>query len=82
MDHIKATLASAPLPYFAGIIPAGILMALISYPITLVAWDWVTARIEISKKRRAAAEARRALLNALPETLREPSKDHTGAGTP
>jgi uncharacterized protein (DUF2062 family) len=82
MDHIKATLASAPLPYFAGIIPAGILMALISYPLTLMAWDWVTARIEISKKRRAAAEARRALLNALPETMREPSKDHTGAGTP
>jgi uncharacterized protein (DUF2062 family) len=59
MEHLKDTLASAPLPYFVGILPSAILMAAVVYPLTLLAWDFVTARIEASKARRAALVAER-----------------------
>lgn len=59
MDHLKDTLANAPLPYFAGILPSAILMAAVAYPLTLLSWDFVTGRIEAAKKRRAAGKGTR-----------------------
>ncbi len=82
MEHLKDTLASAPLPYFAGILPSAILMAVVAYPLTLFAWDWVTGRIEASKKRRRAAAAREALHHALPAAIREKETGSAGPGAP
>jgi uncharacterized protein (DUF2062 family) len=70
-EHLKDTLTSAPLPYFVGILPSAILMAVVAYPVTLFSWDWITARLEASKKRRRAAAAREALHDALPAAMRE-----------
>lgn len=53
-EDLVAELSKTPLPYIAGILPAAIFMALVSYPATLLLWDFVSARVEASKKRRAA----------------------------
>ena len=58
MDHLQATLTSTPLPYLAGILPVATIMAAVTYPLTLVLWDWTTARIHAAKERRAAKHAR------------------------
>jgi uncharacterized protein (DUF2062 family) len=81
VEHLKDTLTGAPLPYFVGILPSAILLAIIAYPLTLLVWDWVTARIEASKKRRRAAAARQALHEALPAALREKETEHAGSGS-
>jgi len=57
MDHLQATLTSTPLPYLAGILPVATIMAAVTYPLTLVLWDWTTARIHAAKERRAAKHA-------------------------
>ena len=53
-EDLIAELSKTPLPYIAGVLPAAILMALVSYPVTLLLWDFITGRVEASKKRRAA----------------------------
>jgi len=53
-EDLVAELSKTPLPYIAGVLPAAILMALVSYPVTLLLWDFITGRVEASKKRRAA----------------------------
>jgi len=62
-----SSLAAAPLPYLLGILPSAIILALISYPISLILWDGIFSRIEAAKKRKALL----ALHDALPKKLLE-----------
>jgi uncharacterized protein (DUF2062 family) len=62
-----SSLAAAPLPYMLGILPSAIILALISYPISLIVWDGIFSRIEAAKKRKAL----HALRDALPKKLLE-----------
>ena len=62
-----SSLAAAPLPYMLGILPSATILALISYPISLILWDAIFSRIEAAKKRKAL----HALHDALPKKLLE-----------
>ena len=62
-----SSLAAAPLPYMLGILPSATILALISYPISLIFWDLIFSRIEAAKKRKAL----HALHDALPKKLLE-----------
>ena len=65
--QLLASLTSAPLPYLLGILPSATILALLSYPLTLIFWDVIHSRIEAAKKR----QARKALHDALPKKLLE-----------
>jgi len=65
--QLLSSLAAAPLPYLLGILPSAIILALISYPISLILWDGIFSRIEAAKKRKALL----ALHDALPKKLLE-----------
>ena len=65
--QLLSSLAAAPLPYMLGILPSAIILALISYPISLIVWDGIFSRIEAAKKRKAL----HALRDALPKKLLE-----------
>jgi uncharacterized protein (DUF2062 family) len=65
--QLLSSLAAAPLPYMLGILPSAIILALISYPISLILWDGIFSRIEAAKKRKAL----HALRDALPKKLLE-----------
>jgi uncharacterized protein (DUF2062 family) len=81
VEHLVNTLAGAPVPYFAGVFPSAMLLAVVTYPLTLVTWDWVTTRLEASKKRRRAAANRAALQNAVPATPQENPSGHANSGS-
>ena len=53
---IIALLKQAPVPFLVGAFPAAAILSLIVYPLTLLLWDFFTARIQA---RRAAVEASR-----------------------
>ena len=65
--QLLASLTSAPLPYLLSILPSATILALVSYPLTLIFWDVIHSRIEAAKKRKA----RKALHDALPKKLLE-----------
>ena len=65
--QLLSSLAAAPLPYMIGILPSATILALVSYPLTLVFWDLIFSRIEAAKKRKAL----HALHDALPKKLLE-----------
>ena len=65
--QLLSSLASAPLPYLLGILPSATVVALVSYPLTLILWDLIFSRIEAAKKRKARQE----LHDALPKKLLE-----------
>ena len=65
--QLLSSLAAAPLPYMLGILPSAIILALVSYPISLILWDVIFSRIEAAKKRKAL----HALRDALPKKLLE-----------
>lgn len=65
--QLLSSLAAAPLPYILGILPSATILALVSYPLTLVLWDLILPRIEAARKRKA----RKALHDALPKKLLE-----------
>lgn len=65
--QLLSSLASAPLPYLLGILPSATVVALVSYPLTLILWDLILSRIEAAKKRKARQE----LHDALPKKLLE-----------
>ncbi len=44
-NDIFEILKHAPIPFLAGVVPSGLLLALIVYPLSLVLWDFFTARI-------------------------------------
>ena len=44
-NDIFEMLKQAPLPFLLGVLPSGLLLAAIVYPLTLVLWDLFTARI-------------------------------------
>lgn len=43
-------LKQAPVPFVVGVFPAAAILAVIVYPLTLLIWDFVTARIEARRK--------------------------------
>jgi uncharacterized protein (DUF2062 family) len=49
---LLASLSGAPMPFLVGIIPAGLLLAAATYPVTLILWEWTTRSIHAAKKRR------------------------------
>jgi uncharacterized protein (DUF2062 family) len=65
--QLISSLASAPLPYMLGILPSATVLALVSYPLTLIFWDLIHSRLEAARKRKA----QRALHDALPKKLLE-----------
>jgi uncharacterized protein (DUF2062 family) len=65
--QLLSSLASAPLPYMLGILPSATILALVSYPLTLIFWDLIHSRLEAARKRKA----QRALHDALPKKLLE-----------
>jgi uncharacterized protein (DUF2062 family) len=65
--QLLSSLASAPLPYMLGILPSATVLALVSYPLTLIFWDLIHSRLEAARKRKA----QRALHDALPKKLLE-----------
>lgn len=65
--QLLSALAAAPLPYMIGVLPSATILALVSYPLTLVFWDLIFSRIEAAKKRKAL----HALHDALPKKLLE-----------
>ena len=67
--QLLSSLAAAPLPYMLGILPSAIILALISYPISLILWDGIFSRIEAAKKRKALHALRDALPKKLLETV-------------
>jgi len=40
------------MPFLVGIIPAGLLLAAATYPVTLILWEWSKRSIHAAKKRR------------------------------
>ncbi len=65
--QLLSSLASAPLPYLLGILPSATIVAVLSYPLTLIVWDLIHSRLDAVKKRKA----RQALHDALPKKLLE-----------
>jgi hypothetical protein len=45
-------LAKAPVPFFVGVVPAALLLAIVTYPLTLLLWDWTTKGIQHTRKKR------------------------------
>lgn len=46
-----ATLKHAPVPFIVGVLPSATLLAIIVYPVTLLVWDFVTARLAAHHRR-------------------------------
>jgi hypothetical protein len=55
INHLLTTLEAAPVPYLVGILPIAVGTMVLTYPLTLVLWDWATPRIHAAKEHRAAA---------------------------
>jgi len=49
---LLSSLSGAPMPFLVGIIPAGLLLAAATYPVTLILWEWSKRSIHAAKKRR------------------------------
>ncbi len=45
-------LKQAPIPFLVGVLPSGLLLSAITYPLTLLLWDVVNARVEARRKTR------------------------------
>ena len=55
--ELLASLSSAPMPFLVGIIPAALLLAAVTYPVTLVLWQWVTKSVHAAREHRLALAA-------------------------
>jgi uncharacterized protein (DUF2062 family) len=55
-EHLMSSLTEAPLPFFVGIIPAAFLISAITYPVSLLLWDWISFGIHAAKDRRTVAK--------------------------
>ncbi|PAZ01035.1 MAG: hypothetical protein CAK90_02560 [Spartobacteria bacterium AMD-G4] len=55
--ELLASLSSAPMPFLVGIIPAALLLAVVTYPVTLVLWEWVTKSVHAAREHRLALAA-------------------------
>jgi uncharacterized protein (DUF2062 family) len=56
---LLGSLSEAPMPFLIGIIPAALLLAAVTYPVTLVLWTWITRSIHAAKRHRHASGASR-----------------------
>jgi len=52
--ELLASLSSAPMPFLVGIVPAALLLAATTYPVTLVLWQWVTKSVHAARENRLA----------------------------
>ena len=52
---ILELLKKAPIPFLVGVLPSAALLSLVVYPLTLLLWDVVTARVEARRKIRESA---------------------------
>lgn len=55
--ELFASLSSAPMPFVVGIIPAALLLAAATYPVTLILWSWVTRSVHAAREHRLALAA-------------------------
>jgi uncharacterized protein (DUF2062 family) len=51
---LLASLSGTPMPFLVGIIPGGLLLAAVTYPVTLILWELTTRSIHAAKMRRLA----------------------------
>jgi len=56
-EEMVAVFTSAPWPFFIGILPAAVLLALIVYPLTLLIWDGIVLSLERSRRHRSVRAA-------------------------
>jgi uncharacterized protein (DUF2062 family) len=68
-DEMAAVFTNAPWPFFVGIVPAALLLALIVYPLTLLIWDGIVLSLERSRRHRAVQAAR---VSAKPDATLKP----------
>lgn len=52
-----ASLSEAPMPFIVGIVPAALILAAATYPVTLLLWDWTTKSVHAAKEHRMALAA-------------------------
>jgi hypothetical protein len=45
------------MPFLVGIIPGALLLAVATYPVTLVLWEWVTKSVHAAREHRLALAA-------------------------
>ena len=50
---ILELLKKAPIPFLVGVLPSAALLSLVVYPLTLLLWDVVTARVDPEAQQRA-----------------------------
>ena len=55
--ELLASLSGAPMPFLVGIVPAALLLAVATYPVTLVLWEWVTKSVHAAREHRLALAA-------------------------
>jgi uncharacterized protein (DUF2062 family) len=55
--ELLASLSGAPMPFLVGIIPGALLLAVATYPVTLVLWEWVTKSVHAAREHRLALAA-------------------------
>ena len=48
----RSMLAKAPVPFFVGVVPAALILAIVTYPLTLLLWDWTMTGIQHARKKR------------------------------
>jgi len=48
-------LKQAPLPFLVGVLPSAALLSIVTYPLSLLVWDFFTARIHARQARQAAS---------------------------
>ncbi|MEI8294137.1 MAG: DUF2062 domain-containing protein [bacterium] len=54
-----SSLSDAPVPFLAGVVPAGLILAAATYPITLLLWTWTTRSLGASRRIRQAGHPAR-----------------------
>jgi hypothetical protein len=52
---ILELLKKAPIPFLVGVLPSAAILSMIVYPLALLLWDVVTARVEARRKIRESA---------------------------
>lgn len=54
---LLASLSGAPMPFLVGIVPAALLLAAATYPVTLVLWEWATKSFQAAREHRLSLAA-------------------------
>jgi len=54
LNDILAILKAAPVPFLVGVIPSAVILAAVSYPLTLLIWDWTVVPFEARRMKAGA----------------------------